>query len=87
MDKNDQSEFAMNLWASRRNCYLSTDRLAQLAPEVSPGKEAVIKITEQQARQNRLQNIARTRHMTLLDLVVSFLNLMWIIMIGMGKDT
>ena len=54
IDENDHSDFAMKLRASRSNCYLSTDRLAQLAPEVSPGKEAVIRIIEQQAEQNKL---------------------------------
>jgi len=51
IDENDRSEFARKLRASRSNCYLSTDRLAQLAPEVSTGKEAVIRIIEQQAKQ------------------------------------
>ena len=51
IDESDQSEFAQKLRASRSNCYLSTDRLAQLAPEVSTGKEAVIRMIEQQAKQ------------------------------------
>ena len=50
IDENDQSEFATKLRASRSNCYLSTDRLAQLAPDVSTGKEAVTRIIEQQAK-------------------------------------
>jgi len=51
IDESDQSEFAKKLRGSRSNCYLSTDRLAQLAPEVSTGKEAVIRMIEQQAKQ------------------------------------
>ena len=50
IDENDHSEFAMKLRASRSNCYLSTDRLAQLAPEVTTGKMAVTRIIEQQAK-------------------------------------
>jgi len=41
----------MKLQTSRCNCYLSTGRLAQLAPEVSTGKEDVIRMNEQQAKQ------------------------------------
>ena len=51
IDENDQSEFAMKLRSSRSNCYLSTDRLAQLAPEVSTGKEAVSRMIEEKAKQ------------------------------------
>jgi len=50
IDENDHSEFAMKLRATRSNCYLSTDRLAQLAPEVTTGKVAVTRIIEQQAK-------------------------------------
>ena len=50
IDENDHSEFAMKLRASRSNCYLSTDRLAELAPEVSTGKEAITRMIEQQAK-------------------------------------
>jgi hypothetical protein len=37
----DRSELAQRLRSTRSNCYLSTDVLAQLAPEVSTAKEAV----------------------------------------------
>lgn len=41
--ENDCSELAQKLRSSRCNCYLSTDVLAQLAPEVSTATEAVVK--------------------------------------------
>ena len=50
IDESDRSEFAMKLRSSRSNCYLSTDCLAQLAPGVSTGKEAITRIIEQQAK-------------------------------------
>ena len=50
VDESDQSEFATRLRSSRSNCYLSTDRLAQLAPEVSEAKEAVTRIIKEHER-------------------------------------
>ena len=52
VDESDQSEFATRLRSSRsnNNCYLSTDRLAQLAPEVSEAKEAVTRIIKEHER-------------------------------------
>ena len=45
----DESEFVSKLRSSRSNCYLSTDLLGQLAPEVSEGKEAVLSIIRKRA--------------------------------------
>ena len=44
VDESDHSELAMRLRSTRSNCYLSTDLLAQLAPEVTEAKEAVTSI-------------------------------------------
>ena len=46
----DESEFVSKLRSSRSNCYLSTDLLDQLAPEVSEGKEAVLSIIRKRAK-------------------------------------
>ena len=43
ISKSDDSELAQKLRSTRSNCYLSTDILTQLAPEVSTAKEAVAK--------------------------------------------
>ena len=41
ISQSDRSELAQKLRSTRCNCYLSTDVLAQLAPEASTAKEAV----------------------------------------------
>ena len=46
----DESEFVKKLRSSRSNCYLSTDLLHQLAPEVSEGTEAVLSIIRKRAK-------------------------------------
>ena len=43
ISKSDDSELAQKLRSTRSNCYLSTDILTQLSPEVSTAKEAVAK--------------------------------------------
>ena len=49
VDESDHSELAMKLRSTYSNCYLSTDLLAQLAPEVSEAKEAVTSIMKKYA--------------------------------------
>ena len=49
VDESDHRELAMRLRSTRSNCYLSTDLLAQLAPEVSEAKEAVTSIMKKYA--------------------------------------
>jgi hypothetical protein len=46
ISQSDDSELAQRLSSTRCNCYLSTDILAELAPEVSTAKEAVTKVIQ-----------------------------------------
>lgn len=50
VDGSDHSELAIKLRSTRCNCYLSTDLLAQLAPEVSEAKEAVASVMKKYAK-------------------------------------